>query len=157
MNLIKVLIGYAICLLICVSLFLRCVPNVQKQQTKINYTGKHIDKISNIGIDNYEINFNTDDSNRIRSFGYYKNDTIPNGLIALFYENGNLNNLFNTDNNKRIGSSIFCNKTGEVLSLNNFNNDLEDGFQYEKIGNRTCVISFYEKGILIKRDTITVN
>ena len=157
MNLIKGLTSCVICLLICVSLFFGCVPIIHQGKVKIEYEGNYIDKITNIGIDNYRINFHPNSENKIYSFGYRKNDTIPNGLIALFYENGNLNTLFHTVKGIKSGSDIFSDKTGEVLSLNNFKDNLKNGFQYEKLNERSCVISFYEKGILIKQDTITVN
>lgn len=157
MNLIKVLTSYGICLLICVSLFWACVPIIHRGKVKIEYDGNYVDKISNIGIDNYEISFNTNESNKIHAFGYFKNDTIANGLIALFYENGNLNTLFHTVNGIQSGSDIFSDKKGEVLSLNNFKDNKKSGFQYEKLTDKSCIISFYENGILIKQDTIIVN
>jgi len=157
MNLIKVLISYVICLIICVSLFWACVPTIHQGKVKIEYDGNYVDKITNIGIDNYEISFNTNESNKIHSFGYFRNDTIANGLIALFYENGNLNTLYHKVEGVKSGSDIFSDKTGEVLSLNNFKDNKKNGFQYEKLNDKSCIISFYENGIPIKQDTIIVN
>jgi|SRR5690606_24002956 len=157
MRLIKVLTNCVICPLICVNLFLGCVPNIHKRKINIEYEGNYVDKISNIGINNYEINFNTNKDNRIHSFGYFKNDSITDGLLALFYENGNLNTLYHSSNGKKYGSDIFSDKKGEVISLNNFKGNRKNGFQYEKLSEKTCVISFYEDNILIKQDTINVN
>ncbi len=142
MNLIKGLISYVICLLICVSLFFGYVTATSQQKVKIEYQGNYVDKITNIGIDNYEINFNPNESNKIHSFGYFKNDSIADGLIALFYENGNLNTLYNSYKGKKFGSDLFSDKKGEVTSLNNYKDNKKDGFQYEKLNEVSCVIRF---------------
>lgn len=154
MNSIGGLISYVICPLMCVSLFTKCGTNNPNRDCKIEYNGNNIDKISNIGCGKYEINFHNNKENKIYSFGYYKNDSIPDGIIVLFYENGNLNNLFHTEDGKRKGSSIFCDKEGEVLSLDNFKNDLKDGLQYTKLDSITYVISFFDKGVLVSKDTL---
>lgn len=157
MSLIKVLSNYVTCLLICVKLFWACTPNVHQGKVKIKYDGNYIDKITNIGIDNYEINFNPNDSNRIHSFGYFKNDSIADGIVALFYEDGNLNTLYYATNGIKSGSDIFSDKKGEVISLSNFKDNEKNGFQYEKLSEKSCIVSFYEKGTLVKQDTIIVN
>lgn len=154
MNITKVLGNCRICLLICVSFLIGCGARGDRNDVKIDYIGRNLESVSNIGIGEYKISFHNNDDNKVYSFGYYNKRKEPDGAVALFYDNGNLNSIYHTIGGKRDGSSIYCNKEGDALSLDNFKNDMKHGLQYKKNDNGTYVISIYEMGELISIDTI---
>lgn len=85
-----------------------------------------------------------------------RNDTIYNGPLMIFYENGQINTFDTYFDNKKEGISLHYNESGILTRKSFYRNNVKDGEQYyfDYETGDTLLVEFYKEGILIKSDSI---